>query len=169
MAVVGISRIFTRSESFQHGGWDSNVVSGRWARSPPASRGRFNPGGAATAPLSGKVTRTVSTPGRPEPTDYCYCMQSHGRKVDLTRTLQTLMDGVSPDSSLPVLGPERPEPPRGSLLAEAVLAGVGRRQSTEFRWSSHLEGPLPGALERGTWLWTAAETLRRAYSAGTEE
>ena len=91
------------------------------------------------------------------------------QKVDLTRTLQIPQVGVSPGPSRPVLDPERPERARGLLPPKPVLAGVGRRQSTEIRWSSHFRSSLPEALRHSTWLWTAAETLRRAYSAGTEE
>ena len=90
-------------------------------------------------------------------------------KVDLTQTFQTLQVGIFPGSSRPVPVSEPPARAAGLPPPKQVLAGVGRRQSTEIRWSSHFRSSLPEALRHSTWLWTAAETLRRAYSASTEE
>ena len=70
-------------------------------------------------------------------------------KVDLTQTFQIPQTDVSPDSSRPVPVSERPEPPRDSLLPKSVLAGVGRRQSTDIGWSSSsggLSSETPGAV-----------------------
>ena len=90
-------------------------------------------------------------------------------KDDLSQPFQTLQDGVSPDSSRPGLDPERPERARGLLPPKPVPAGVGRSRSTQFRWKSLLEGPLPEARRRSVWLWTAAGRPRRAYFTSTEE
>ena len=92
-----------------------------------------------------------------------------GRKVDLALIFRIPQTGVSPDSSRPGLVSGQLGRPRGSLLPEAVLAGVGRRQSTEFRYSSHLEGPLPETRQHDISFQRAGRSPSRAYSASTEE
>ena len=89
------------------------------ARPPPAVPGAFGPGGAATAPLSRKVTRTVRTPRRPNST----ILLLYGKSVPKSRP-----DADSPDAY-------------GRCLSRLLSAGPRPRTAGA--------GPGPSSAEAG--------------------
>ena len=139
------------------------LYAGGGRSAPPA--GRFRPGGAASVPLRPRATRVIPTPRRP--------FQLYAIMKDRPKGDRHGLSRRSRHASLPTHRGRSSSQSVQNCLGEssggAVLAGVGRSRSTQFRWKSLPEGPLPGARRRGVWLWTEAGRLWAAYSAPAEE
>ena len=167
---MGISSVFTRNVSFRYSrvGLKIKWFSRRGSPSASGSGGFRAQRSHQRSSLAGSDQHRTGASEAQSAYILLYYTQNRP-KGDLSQTCSTLQVGVSPAFLESVLASGRPEPPRGPPPPKPVLAGVGRRQSTEFRWSSRFRGPLPGALERDIWLQRAGRSLWTAYSAPAEE